>query len=224
MARKSKAEEIYNYIRDQILTGRWELGARLNDLEISEEVQVSRLSVREALFRLTETGIIEKTHWKGYFIKEIDEKTISNIIEIRIILETQAIKNLVIDATEADFAEMEQTINTSEELLNKNDLLNYLTHDYHFHELMYSRQHNSYITSTLNNYLIAIHFIRYISMGKEKDFIKTAKHSIHDHRSILDAIKSQNANLAEELLITHLSSHEQKAKEEFVILKPNQSI
>ncbi len=210
MAKQSRAEEIHQYIRDQMLLGRWEPGDRLNDLELAEEMQVSRLSVREALFRLIETGIVEKSQWKGYYIKEISNIDISNLIELRIVLETTSLRNFVMDAKEEDFKDMKKTIDESEELLNKKDLLHYLTHDYHFHEIGYTRQHNNYIRMTLDNFFIAIQFIRYISMGRDGDFFKTAKNSIQDHREILKALRERNEEKAIQLLIKHLSKHKEK--------------
>ncbi len=212
MNRSSKAEDLYILIRDQILSGRWKPGDRLNDAALADEFQVSRTSVREALFRLIETGIIVKEHWKGYFIKEITEKIVSNIIELRIALESCAIKNFVHESTEEDLKQLDNILTDCKACLAEGDLLKYLTTDFSFHEMIYTNQHNQYITATLNNYMLTIHFIRYQSMGKDDDFMATAQNSLYWHGYILDAIKERNAVEAEKRLVAHLNEHEQEAK------------
>ncbi len=213
MAKNSIAESTYYYIRDQILAGRWKAGDRINDLELAEELQVSRLSVREALFKLTETGIIEKSHWKGYFLQQITKDVIENIIEIRIALETVAVENLINECSDDIFDIMEKTIDDSEVYLKKGDNLNYLKTDFRFHELIYENQHNSYITNTMNNYMLIIHCVRYNSMGKDESFIETAGHSITCHRNILNQLRLRNISEAQRVLVEHLLMHKSEAEE-----------
>ena len=209
--KQSKAEDIYEFIIDQILEGRWKPGDRLNDQELADEIQVSRISVREALFKLLETGIVEKIHWKGYFLKSIDESLIQDIVEIRVALETLAIKNMLEAPDPQVFLEMKETIDSSELHLKQNEFSLYMKTDFRFHELLYSRQKNRYIATTLNNYLILIHFIRVISMGSiEESFINAAKDSIKDHRLILDYLKKNDLEKAQKTLREHLGTHENK--------------
>lgn len=219
MSRSSKAEDVVIKIKNQILSGRWQPGDRLNDLKLAEEFESSRHSVREALFKLTETGIIEKEYWKGYFIKEITEDIVTNIVEIRIALESYAIRNFVKVATEADFLDMAEAINKSEKMLKEHDWLNYLTTDFSFHEIIYSRQPNKYIAATMNNYMLTIHFVRYMSMGKDDNFIETAKNSIFWHTAILEAIKSRDEEEAVKRLVAHLGVHKEEAEANLVKYK-----
>lgn len=212
--KQSKAEDIYEFIYDQILEGRWKPGDRINDQELADEIQVSRISVREALFKLLATGIIEKIQWKGYFLKRVDEHVIEDIVEIRIALETLALNNMLDEPDPTVFDEMKETIDASEIHLENNELAMYLKRDFHFHVLLYSKQKNQYIATTLTNYLILIHFIRFICMGTGDNFIKTAQDSIKDHRLILKYLMKNNREKAVETLRSHLISHEEKSKHE----------
>ena len=214
MARTNKAEDTYKLIREQILSGRWKPGDRINDKELADELQVSRITVREALFKLTETKIIEKEYWKGYFIKELNDDIVSNIVELRITLESQAIRNFVEEVTDEDIAEMEKTLEESQKCLEANDPVNYLTTDYQFHEYIYKHQHNIYIASIMDNYQLTIHFIRYISMGKDEVFYETGNNSIAFHKSILDAIKARNKEEAVIRLVDHLKFHKHETEKQ----------
>ena len=209
--RSSKAEEVYSYVKRQILSGAWKEGDRLNDSLLAEQIGVSRISVREALFRLVESGIVEKAYWKGYFIKEITNKIIADIVELRIALESCAVRNLIRELTDEEVDTLRQIIDESEQLLNAGDSTQYLAKDYSFHETIYQSQHNTYIRSTLDNLQLAIHFVRYKSMGTEETFHERAESSIRWHRRILQAIEERNADKAVSLLVQHLDEHQTEA-------------
>lgn len=209
--RSSKAEEVYSYVKQQILSGAWKEGDRLNDSLLAEEIGVSRISVREALFRLVESGIVEKAYWKGYFIKEITDKLIADIVELRIALESCAVRNLMRELTNNEVETLRSIIDESEELLYAGDFTQYLAKDYSFHETIYQTQHNTYIRSTLDNLQLAIHFVRYKSMGKDETFYTRALSSIRWHRRILHAIEMRDGDEAVSLLIQHLDEHQTEA-------------
>lgn len=209
--RSSKAEEVYSYVKQQILSGAWKEGDRLNDSLLAEQIGVSRISVREALFRLVESGIVEKAYWKGYFIKEITDEIIADIVEVRIALESCAVRNLIRELTDAEVEKLRTIVDESEQLLYAGEQTLYLEKDYSFHETIYQSQHNKYIRSTLDNLQLAIHFVRYKSMGKDDTFYEVAANSIRWHRRILQAVENRDADSAVALLVQHLNEHQTEA-------------
>ncbi|MDD3347716.1 GntR family transcriptional regulator [Oscillibacter sp.] len=211
-AKASKAEDVYSYIKKQILSGKWKEGDRLNDSELAEEIGVSTLSVREALFRLMESGIISKEHWKGYFVKEITGKTVSDLVQIRIALESYAMRNFVQECTSEQIDMLQEILEKSTRYLDNNDFLNYLAVDYSFHETIYRHQHNSYIIRALDNLQLSIHFVRKKSMGPMETFAEIARSSIQWHQKMFNAIKAKNADDAVSLLVQHLSEHQSEAQ------------
>lgn len=214
MAKQSRAEDIYEIIKNQILSGRWQAGDRLSDAELAEECQASRISVREALFKMTETGIVKKEFWKGYFINSITPETIENIVEMRLAIESQVIYTFTETATAEDLADLDACINLSEEYLHEGDLSQYLIADFNFHEIIYTRQRNSCFTSIMNNYLLMIHFIRYNAMGHGDSFTEKANKSIATHRYILEAIKARDKDEAKRRMVDHLHVHKEEAEQE----------
>lgn len=212
MAKSSRAEEVYDYIKQQFLSGKWKAGDRLNDSLLAEEIGVSRISVREALFRLMETGVVEKEHWKGYFIKEITDETVADVVDIRIALESCAIRNFIREYSPEVIEELEKVLEDSSRLLEEGNLTDYLTVDYSFHETIFRNQHNQYIIRVMDNLQLMIHFIRYKSMGTGENFIRTAQNSIQWHQWILDAIKARDEQLAVEQLTKHLILHQDEVR------------
>lgn len=211
MYKASKAEEVYEYIKKQILSGEWKEGERLNDDLLAQEIGVSRISVREALFRLVETGVIRKEYWKGYFIREITDEMILEIVEVRIALESCAIRNFVKEASTEALEKLQNIIDESKACLEKGQLVEYMLTDYSFHETIYQNQHNNIIISTMDNLQLIIHSIRTKSMGVGEIFYETAKTSIAWHQKMLDAIRTGDPDHAEEMLVNHLHVHQDEA-------------
>ena len=71
----TKKQEIINYIKDKVKTGKWKGGDKiLGENDLAEELKVSRNTVRLALIDLVNEGLIEKIHPKGTFVKNQDKK------------------------------------------------------------------------------------------------------------------------------------------------------
>lgn len=69
-------------------------GDRLSELKLAETLQVSRTPVREALARLEQDGLVALTPRQGWTVQAIDFKTLHELYELRILLETSAVQKL----------------------------------------------------------------------------------------------------------------------------------
>jgi GntR family transcriptional regulator len=72
LTRPSLVQEVRSALIDQIATGRYEdLGGRLpSEIELSNEFDVSRPTIREAITRLVEEGVLTRRHGVGTFIQK----------------------------------------------------------------------------------------------------------------------------------------------------------
>lgn len=59
MSRTLLRDDVYLRLRDAIVDGRLEPGRQLRDLELAEQLGVSRTPVREALLKLADSGLVE---------------------------------------------------------------------------------------------------------------------------------------------------------------------
>jgi DNA-binding GntR family transcriptional regulator len=79
-------------LREDILSGRYKPGDRLNESSIAREFQMSRIPVREALFELREVGLVMSRERRGMFVTSLSENEIKQINAVRIILEAEAFR------------------------------------------------------------------------------------------------------------------------------------
>ncbi|HUG29473.1 MAG TPA: GntR family transcriptional regulator [Candidatus Limnocylindria bacterium] len=91
----SLVELAYRSIRDSILTGRLQMGSRLLDVRLANELEVSRGTVRDALGRLVDEGLVIEQPRQGMFVREFGPRDVIDIYNVRIALEPVAARLVV---------------------------------------------------------------------------------------------------------------------------------
>ncbi len=93
-------------LEDRILTGDIRPGARLDEAALAVEFNVSRTPVRQALFQLAATGLIEHIPHRGAFAAEIGPQQLSEMFEVIAELEALCARNCARRATAGDIADL----------------------------------------------------------------------------------------------------------------------
>jgi DNA-binding GntR family transcriptional regulator len=103
---KTKEEQVADFLREGIIAGRFARGARLKQQEIATLLNTSITPVREALKLLEAEGYITGDSFKGAVVAPFDIDASSEVLALRILLETQLVRGAVERATTADIAEL----------------------------------------------------------------------------------------------------------------------
>lgn len=207
-SKESRAENIAAILKEGIIKGYWKPGSPINDLELSKQLGVSRTSVREALSRLVESRIIERVHWKGFYVRNINWKEIESIFEIRMSLEKLAFSKALKFITDKDISELEALIEQAEEKIRNDEKDGFMQVDPKFHDKICQISENEWISYTLNNSLTLLNVLRY--MDKQGDFKSAAVDSVNQHREILEQIKKHDRQGVLEKLEYHINAHKQR--------------
>jgi DNA-binding GntR family transcriptional regulator len=104
---RSKKEFVYQALREQILSGELAPGARLIIDELSTQLSVSPIPVREALQQLQSDGLVTIEPYIGARVAEIDTTLIYEVFALLEALETVSSQKACQHMKEIDFAEME---------------------------------------------------------------------------------------------------------------------
>ncbi len=100
----SKADQVYDQISAAILAGRLKPGDRVNVDEITRDLGVSKIPVREALQRLEAQGLIVQTPYSGARVAPVSLREWRGVFLVRNELEGLAARLAAEAMTEADFA------------------------------------------------------------------------------------------------------------------------
>jgi DNA-binding GntR family transcriptional regulator len=108
--RRSLADEVTDQLRDFILTGQLQPGARLGEAEVSQRLRVSRGPVREALVRLEQEGLVASEWHKGAAVADLTREDVTELATLRVALEKLAIAGACQSATEEDLAGLRDVV------------------------------------------------------------------------------------------------------------------
>ena len=126
IATDSIKDQIYEILKDEILSGELKSGEKLVEQAIADRFHVSRSPVREAIKQLTGDGLLENITNKGNFVKKPTVQELNEMQEMRELLEVYAVARAVERMTDAD---REELLHLREEIIssaNQKDSVMYL--------------------------------------------------------------------------------------------------
>jgi DNA-binding GntR family transcriptional regulator len=88
------AATVYDRIKQDIFEFRLLPGDRFTETEVASRIGVSRTPVREALYRLGQEGYLQVSSRNGWSVKPFDFEYFENLYDVRVILETAAVRKL----------------------------------------------------------------------------------------------------------------------------------
>ncbi|GAA3028900.1 GntR family transcriptional regulator [Microbacterium dextranolyticum] len=94
-AEASAADAAYAKVKERILDGDLPGGTMISEGTIADELGISRTPVREAFLRLQAEGWMRLYPKRGALIREIAPRELDDIVEARILIETDAVRRLV---------------------------------------------------------------------------------------------------------------------------------
>lgn len=100
-------DRAYQHIRSKILHGGLAAGARLSEEALALEIGISRTPVREALSRLASEGLARQLPHYGVFVRKFEREELSELYDLRVMLESYAAGHAAMKRTEAQLMELE---------------------------------------------------------------------------------------------------------------------
>lgn len=207
-------EEIIKQLTDLINKGSLKPGDRLpTERELAVQLNVSRTAIREALRSLEMMGFIESKVGEGTFIKKItlnnvlepfsnillqDKKLIIELIEVRLLLESEIAK-LAARRINADKAvEMKNSLDLMEREIAEGG--NGIKGDNEFHNVLARAAENSAMSKILSMCGDLLSATRLATL----EIPDQPQKSLEDHQEIYEAILSGDEERSAELMREHL--------------------
>ncbi len=107
-ARKLTAQDlVLTSMREAILTGALPPGTRLRQEKLAEMFGTSRIPVREALRALEYEGLVTSLPYRGFTVTELDADDIEEVYDLRVLLESHAVRLAVPLMTDEDLQTLE---------------------------------------------------------------------------------------------------------------------
>ena len=194
----SLADQVFEKLENDIIQGVYPRGEILTELKLVDQLGVSRTPIRDALRRLEQERLIEDTG-KGSRVVGITEEDLEDIMNIRQRIEGLAAYYAAKNMTPEGLAELTHNVDLQDFYYDKGDAEQLRQVDEQFHDLICYLSKRTVIMDTLIPLHRKTRRYRRISMEDWSRTINTRK----EHRAILDAMASGNADLAESLMTKH---------------------
>lgn len=194
-------EMVYEFIRRKILVGEIGQGERLIEAKLSQEIGTSRTPVREALHKLEMENLLHSIPRVGYVVREITEEEVEDICEIRLALETLAVKWAANQITSKEIARLEKIIELTDKYTKNNKPRLIVELDTEFHDILCQAsksQRIKEISHSLRDHMLKFRI-------KALCIPEVAERSNEGHRRILQAVKRKNMGEIESAVTFHLS-------------------
>jgi DNA-binding GntR family transcriptional regulator len=134
VSRTTLATQVAELIREAILSGDYELGAQLNEMELAAQFGVSRGPVREAMQRLIQEGLLFSAPHRGVFVPELNDTDVSDIYFVRRAVEEAAIRRVMASAGDKELpGRFDAILTAMAEALSQGDWVRVAEADLTFH-------------------------------------------------------------------------------------------
>ena len=193
---------VFTKIRDDILNGVYKEHEELKEARIGKELGVSRTPVREALRQLELEGLVQIIPNRGAFVTGISAKDVRDIYMIRSRLEGLCARWACEHITREQLEAMEENVYLAEFHAGKGHMEQMAELDNQFHHTLYRACDSKMLEHLLNEYHEYLLRVR----KKALSSIDRGTASNKEHRSIMEAIRAGNADLAERLASEHMKN------------------
>ena len=193
----SAQEEAYQYLLNAIRMGTLQPGSRIIAEDIASELDMSRMPIREALRRLSAEGLISLRTNRGAVVKKLSKEEVSEIFEMRAVLEGLAAGMAAKKATASDIQELELLLARLRAV--QNDLPLWITAHREFHEKISAISRAPRILAQITSLHALIEPLMRVWIESSPE----SKNVNSVHERILEVMKSGDAEEMEQLIKKH---------------------
>ena len=198
-------EVVCETLRTAIIEGILKPGERLMEIQVSEELGVSRTPVREAIRKLELEGFVVMIPRRGTYVSDLSIKDINEVFEVRTALDVLAAGLAAERITYEELEQMERLLVELGTYIEQNDMQKIVEADSEFHDLLYSASRNMRLVGIINNLREQLTRFRAQSMS----YPGRLKIMLGEHTRLVESLGLRNVALAKRLAGEHMANAEQ---------------
>jgi len=181
---KPLRDVVFDELRNLILTGKIKPGTRMMEVELANEMGVSRTPIREAIRKLEEEGLVIIEPRKGAYVSEVSVLDIVNVLEVRENLDGLSSYLAAERISEKGKVKLVDVSNRFNDAVEFGEMSKMIEYDTLFHKIIVEETNNDYLVSIMEKLQELVLRFRYIYY---KDF-RRAEEMPLEHKKICDAI------------------------------------
>lgn len=195
---------VFKTLRQAILTGELKPGERLMEIHLANKLGVSRTPIREAIRQLELEGLVIMIPRKGAQVASITEKSMTDVLEVRLALEKLAVELACRRITYEQKEALKLALESFEKAVETDNASDIARADVEFHDVIFLATGNMRLGQMVNNLAEQMYRFRF-------EYIKDKggrTRLIEEHRRIYDAVINGNLEQATKEISIHIKNQE----------------
>lgn len=212
-------EVVCESIRDAIRKGILKPGERIMEIQLAEELGVSRTPVREAIRKLELEGYVVMMPRRGTYVANMSIRDISEIFEIRTALESLSNGLAAERITPEELEHLQRLLVMISSYIETKDMDKIVETDIEFHDLLYHAARNSRLVGIISNLRDQLTRFRTLSMS----YPGRLEATLDEHRTIVEAIAQGDSRAAKKAAEKHMENSEKTLLKAMDAIKKKQA-
>ena len=198
-------EVVCETLREAIISGVLRPGERLMEIQLAEELGVSRTPVREAIRKLELERFVVMLPRRGTYVANLSLKDINEVFEIRAALDGLAAGLAAERITEEELELMERLLVEIAEHIEQRNNQKIVEADEAFHDILYRASRNERLVGIIYN--LREQFTRFRSVSI--NYPGRLQNTLEEHRQLVEAIARREPDMAQQKAREHIENAEQ---------------
>ncbi|REE56278.1 GntR family transcriptional regulator [Paenibacillus taihuensis] len=198
---KTMRETAFDVMKRNIISGEWPGGMFLSEKFLSELLGMSKTPIRSALDRLEMMGLVKLSPKQGIIVQEVSLKKILEIYELRLSLETYAVRKLTGKMDDAFFRRLDENMALQAEAIERMDITRYVELDGQFHEMIVDGLDNEEYAEVMKRIQDKFMLVVRTTFARNPSRLKG---SLEEHWQIRHALAGQDVELSMRLIEQHI--------------------
>jgi GntR family transcriptional regulator, rspAB operon transcriptional repressor len=202
LARTLKAGSVYDALKRDIVLGRLAQGKPLAELSLAERFGCSQSSVREALFRLQEDGLVWREGYRGTSVSATTIEEARELLALRLRLEPKGLRRGFARVDAGLIEKLAGSIQEMEEQARADDLFGLTEQDREFHLTIFRIAGLRAFEPILARCFLLLHRFTLANPARQRTALEAASR----HWDIIEALGSREVERAELALSMHIAT------------------
>jgi len=202
LPRLSLRDRAYEVIKERIITCQFRPGECINEASVSALIGLGRTPVHQAIDRLMLEEMVDVIPRKGVIVKPVILQDVMQMIEVRMVNETQCARLAAARAEESHIEQMSAVLRKATRAIDKQDVHSLMELDREFHLLLANASKNfelAEIIRRLNERSLRFWFISFTTPDHHRSFQR-------QHEALFDGVRRHDADAAEEAMRVHIEA------------------
>jgi DNA-binding GntR family transcriptional regulator len=209
VARKDRllVQQAYDELKRRIITLEIEPGARIDDFELSADLEFSRTPVREAIFLLAAERLVDIGPRGGFVVRPLDLLDIRHLFEAHIVV-AKAVAGLAARrVTAADLEAMAVAVQDVEQAIGARDYLTITIANARLHKLEAAAAHSRHLRAMADSIHDQGQRLAYLCFGGGHEWGELDDHFARvreHHDGLIRAYRARDADAAAQTATEHV--------------------